>query len=143
MNEQQEFQLRYFISVDSEKYVNGMFIAFSEEEAEKYSSDKKLFELTVSDYESVGPNTQYSGKKLSEGPGKVNLPTTEDKKFIKSSLLSKAALNVSGWQTKLLLGRKLTSAEEKSLNSWLDYMDSVQAIDTSSKDAVEWPQEPS
>lgn len=143
MSEQQDFQLRYFVSVDTEKYVNGMFIAFSEQEAEKYSRDEKLFELNKSDFESVGPNTQYSAEKLTVGLVKIGAPTTEDNKFVKESLLSKAALKVVGWQTKLLLGRKLSATEENSLNSWLDYMDMLQSIDTSSKDDLEWPQEPS
>lgn len=143
MSEQQNFEFRYFISVDGDQYVNGMFIAFSSEEAEKYVSDDTLFEISKKQYESVGPGTQYTGKKLKQGEPKTLPPTIEDKKIIKESLLSKASSAIAAPQTKLLLGRKLTAEEEKSLNLWLDYMDTLQNTDISTEGNVEWPEVPS
>lgn len=142
VSEQQDFELRYFITVDGDKYVNGTFIAFSPEEAEKYSSDDTLFEISKKQYESVGPTTQYTGEKLKEGEAKVLPPTIEDKKIIKESLLSEASSAITVPQTKLLLGRKLTTDEEKSLNVWVDYMDALQNTDISSEGSVEWPEAP-
>ncbi|MDE9659454.1 tail fiber assembly protein [Citrobacter braakii] len=46
------------------------------------------------------------------------------------------------WQTKLLMGRKLTDDESVSLNAWMDYIDAVTAIDTSSAPDIIWPVTP-
>ncbi|BBQ83945.1 tail fiber assembly protein [Klebsiella sp. WP3-W18-ESBL-02] len=43
------------------------------------------------------------------------------------------------WQTKLLMGRKLTNAESSSLNGWMDYIDAVAAIDASTAPDINWP----
>ncbi|MEP9063937.1 tail fiber assembly protein, partial [Enterobacter roggenkampii] len=46
------------------------------------------------------------------------------------------------WQTKLLMGRTLTDSEPAKLNAWMDYIDAVQAIDTSTAPDVIWPEPP-
>ncbi|ELI9468635.1 tail fiber assembly protein [Escherichia coli] len=46
------------------------------------------------------------------------------------------------WQTKLLMGRKLTDGESASLNAWMDYIDAVTAIDTSTAPDISWPELP-
>lgn len=60
----------------------------------------------------------------------------------KASLLSDARAAISVWQTKLLMGRKLTDAESVSLNAWIDYIDTVAAIDTSTAPDINWPVPP-
>ncbi|MFA9341797.1 tail fiber assembly protein [Escherichia coli] len=46
------------------------------------------------------------------------------------------------WQTKLLMGRKLTTDETASLNAWMDYIDAVTEIDSSSATDICWPEMP-
>ncbi|MBU3754981.1 tail fiber assembly protein, partial [Enterobacter roggenkampii] len=54
--------------------------------------------------------------------------------------LDYAASKIVVWQTKLLMGRKLTTDETASLNAWMDYIDAVTLIDTeTAPDAISWP----
>lgn len=62
--------------------------------------------------------------------------------FKKQSLLDAANQKISLWQTKLLMGRKLTEAEMANLGLWLDYIDALDAIDPSDAPDIEWPVEP-
>lgn len=57
-----------------------------------------------------------------------NVFAAEQKKL---TLISEATKDISVWQTKLLIGRKLTSKELLSLNTYIDYIDALNAIDTS------------
>lgn len=60
----------------------------------------------------------------------------------KQTRLTTAQQSISLLQTKLLLGRKLTDAERAKLNSWLDYIDAVTAINASSDPDITWPEQP-
>ena len=60
----------------------------------------------------------------------------------KQNRLSYATNKIVVWQTKLLMGRTLTDSESEKLNAWMDYIDSVQAIDTSTAPDIEWPVSP-
>lgn len=59
----------------------------------------------------------------------------------KEMLIESARVKISIWQTKLMLGR-LNDNERDWLNKWLDYIDVVQEIDTSSTPDVFWPATP-
>lgn len=50
-------------------------------------------------------------------------------------------INENMWQTKLLLGR-ITNDEKRRLNLWLDYIDAVNAIDTSTAPDIKLPTPP-
>lgn len=60
----------------------------------------------------------------------------------KESLIAEVNSTISVWQTKLLVGRKLTDAETKSLNQWLDYYDLLVSVDANTKGSIKWPQKP-
>lgn len=60
----------------------------------------------------------------------------------KYARLDEAKSKIVVWQTKLLMGRTLTSEESASLNEWVDYVDAVSAIDTSTAPDIEWPRKP-
>ena len=60
----------------------------------------------------------------------------------KQNRLSYATNKIVVWQTKLLIGRTLTDSESAKLNAWMDYIDAVQAIDTSTAPDIEWPVAP-
>ena len=59
----------------------------------------------------------------------------------KEMLIESARVRISIWQTKLMLGR-LSDDERDWLNKWLDYIDAVQAIDTSAGSGLVWPVPP-
>ena len=60
----------------------------------------------------------------------------------KQNRLSYATNKIVVWQTKLLMGRTLTDSESAELNAWMEYIDAVQAIDTSTAPDIEWPVSP-
>lgn len=60
----------------------------------------------------------------------------------KETLLSEATSKITIWQTKLLMGRKLTASEMASLNQWMDYIDAIQAIDAEVTEEIQWPKSP-
>ncbi|HAJ3970474.1 TPA: tail fiber assembly protein, partial [Escherichia coli] len=45
------------------------------------------------------------------------------------------------WPSKLALGR-LNDAEKSEFNAWLDYLDALELVDTSSAPDIEWPTPP-
>lgn len=59
-----------------------------------------------------------------------------------SSLLEIATAKIVIWQTKLLAGRKLSESETTQLSAWLDYIDAVTAVDTSTAPDIDWPVAP-
>lgn len=50
-------------------------------------------------------------------------------------------MNNKQWPGKAALGR-LKEAEKEQYNSWLDYLDALEAVDTSSAPQIEWPSSP-
>lgn len=60
----------------------------------------------------------------------------------KQSLIDAAMANISVIQLKLQAGRNLTQAETTRLNAVLDYIDVVEATDTSTAPDIEWPLPP-
>ncbi len=50
--------------------------------------------------------------------------------------------SISLVQLKLQAGRKLTEAETNRLNAVLDYIDAVEATDTSTAPDISWPPHP-
>ncbi|HCB1432775.1 TPA: tail fiber assembly protein [Citrobacter braakii] len=60
----------------------------------------------------------------------------------KRGRIDAATSKIVVWQTKLLMGRKLTDSESASLNGLMDYIDAVTAIDTSTAPDIEWPKLP-
>lgn len=59
-----------------------------------------------------------------------------------ASRLDAAKSAIVIWQTKLLMGRKLSDAESTQLNAWMDYIDVVTAIDPSKAPDITWPTPP-
>ncbi|EJW0402354.1 tail fiber assembly protein [Escherichia coli] len=60
----------------------------------------------------------------------------------RQSLIDAAMASISLIQLKLQAGRKLTQAETARLNAVLDYIDAVEATDTSTAPDVIWPELP-
>ncbi|EFC1981587.1 tail fiber assembly protein [Escherichia coli] len=60
----------------------------------------------------------------------------------RQSLIDTAMASISLIQLKLQAGRKLTQAETTRLNAALDYIDAVEATDTSTAPDVIWPELP-
>ncbi|PHM51909.1 tail fiber assembly protein [Xenorhabdus hominickii] len=60
---------------------------------------------------------------------------------IKLILISDAQKQMQMLHTKLLMGR-ISETERQKLNHWLDYVDTVEAVDTSTAPDIQWPEQP-
>ncbi|MDK4549763.1 tail fiber assembly protein [Enterobacter roggenkampii] len=100
-------------------------------------------ELNDDSVASVG--WSYDGKKFMPPPEpeKTHEELVAEADEEKHSRLDYAASKIVIWQTKLLMGRNLTTAETTSLNAWMDYIDAVTLIDTeTAPDTIDWPLPP-
>ncbi|WP_241609747.1 tail fiber assembly protein [Rosenbergiella australiborealis] len=60
----------------------------------------------------------------------------------KRSILDGIPSRIAVYQTKLLMGIKLSDDETKNINLWIDYSDKVNSIDTSKAPIITWPTSP-
>lgn len=65
--------------------------------------------------------------------------TVDEAEQQKVSLTNAAQQSISLLQTKLLMGRTLTSVEKGKVNAILDYIDELESVDTSTAPDIEWP----
>lgn len=105
-------------------------------------SEYHVVELTNDMPASVGWN--YDGKVFTPPPEpeKTREELIAEADAEKQSRLDYASSKIVVWQTKLLMGRKLTTEETASLNAWMDYIDAVTVIDTETAPDIEWPVSP-
>lgn len=82
-------------------------------------------------------------------PGWVDVPALTQEESVEAADAHKKALideanehmNSKQWPGKAAIGR-LKGEELEQYNLWLDYLDSLEAIDTSPAPEVEWPEPP-
>lgn len=107
--------------------------------------------LTDDEVTTFWKQTPQEGKQLGSVNGRpawLDVPPPSKEQLIsqaeqkKEALLTTATTKIVVWQTKLLMGRKLTSAESAQLNNWMDYIDAVTAVDISTVPDIIWPEPP-
>nr|WP_225614395.1 tail fiber assembly protein [Pantoea sp. PNT02] len=105
-----------------------------------------MVEISDEDYEAfiTPPDGKYlifdeSGPRLESIPAPDYQAMSES---TKKTLLDEATQAITVWQTKLLMGRKLTETEVSSLNAWMDYIDVLNDTDLSDAPDVHWPSKP-
>lgn len=112
---------------------------------------KEVKAISVPDASPVQAGYQWDEKSFTApAPPAPTQKEIDDEKARKSvanvamqtALINEATQKIVVWQTKLLIGRKLSDAETKSLNAWLDYIDSVNAIQSNTSDDIIWPERP-
>lgn len=92
------------------KYVKSGLTEISEEEALSLANPAPTYEQLVADAEAQ-----------------------------KKALIEVAQQSISLLQTKLLMGRALTDSEKDKVNNTLDYIDAVEAIDTTTAPGINFP----
>lgn len=116
---------------------------------ETWPADSILLSQTETD--TYWKQTPPEGKQLGiadGGPAWIDIPLPSAEELIalaeqkKDALLSAATTKIVIWQTKLLMGRKLTTSETAQLNAWMDYIDAVTTIDIAKAPDITWPEQP-
>ncbi|CZW83554.1 MULTISPECIES: tail fiber assembly protein [Enterobacter] len=93
----------------------------------------------------VGIGWSYDGKefKAPPEPEPTHEELVEQAENQKQSLINDANnyIDSNQWPSKLALGR-LSDEDKQSFNEWLDYMDALEAVDTSTAPDITWPEIP-
>ncbi|WP_169924734.1 tail fiber assembly protein [Xenorhabdus mauleonii] len=82
-----------------------------------------------------------NGKVVKKDAQKLAQEAQLEANRIKQELMSDGQQRMQTLHSKLLLGR-ITEEERQRLNQWLDYVDAVEALDTSSAPDIPWPKQP-
>ncbi|KEA51237.1 hypothetical protein DT73_19010 [Mangrovibacter sp. MFB070] len=100
-------------------------------------------------YLTTPPQGKQLGSDSSGGPAWVDIPPLSQAELIaaaeseKSNKINDANdyINSMQWPSKLALGR-LSDSDKALFNEWLDYLDALNAVDTSTAPDITWPTEP-
>lgn len=88
------------------------------------------------------PYDKWDGEKWVTDTEEQRSAVVEAAEAQRQSLIDAAMASISLIQLKLRAGRKLTEGETNRLNAVLDYIDAVEATDTSTSPDIEWPVSP-
>ncbi|NZD31043.1 tail fiber assembly protein, partial [Escherichia coli] len=88
------------------------------------------------------PYDKWDGEKWVTDTEAQHSAAVDSAEAQRQSLIDTAMASISLIQLKLRAGRNLTQAETARLNAALDYIDAVEATDTSTAPDVIWPELP-
>ncbi|MHC2597790.1 tail fiber assembly protein [Pantoea sp. DY-5] len=134
------YENRYFIALNDQKYIVGMLIAFTPEQADAYS-ESKLAEITQQEFESIGPDCQYVKSKIVHGKPMVAVLSAEASKAILSARLKDAGEKIQTLQDAIEFGMEKDGDNEmltamKKYRVLLSQSDITQPLEN-------WPADPS
>lgn len=99
------------------------------------------------EYSGIPPAGKKLGADNKGSPKWISVPRPTKKQLIeqaeakKQFLIAEVHAETQMLQTKLSL-KRITPAELELLNAWLDYLDLLEAVDTSTAPDIDWPQKP-
>lgn len=85
---------------------------------------------------------KWDGEKWVTDTDEKHSAAVDEAEAHRQLLIDTAMASISLIQLKLQAGRKLTEGETNRLNAVLDYIDAVEATDTSTAPDIEWPVSP-
>lgn len=134
---------KIYYSIKGKGFYSDMFPEVLNKATEDYGD---LAEISKENYDDFfAPPEGYYGVFDHTGPHIEKLPEPDYSAIAedqKRGLIEKATTAIVVWQTKLMMGRKLTAKETASLNAWMDYIDELNAVDTSTAPDITWPEAP-
>lgn len=119
-----------------------------------YATDKSRSDVVsmpgeiATGYTLLSPHTafdEWNGDKWVTNKSAQQKAAVSNAEGQKDALLDAATDKIRVWQTKLMMGRKLSDADTAALNAWMDYIDALEAVDTSTaseETPVEFPAPP-
>ena len=88
------------------------------------------------------PYDKWDGEKWVTDTEEQHSSAAEAAEAQRQSLIDTVMASISLIKLKLQVGRNLTQEETTRINSVLDYIDAVEATDTSTAPDIEWPEKP-
>lgn len=133
------FEKRYFVSVNTSHYIDGMIIAFSQADAESYSA-MELAELTQAQFESVGQDCQLISGEVVKGPPMVSEITAQAAQAILTARIRDASEKIQTLTDAIELGMAEDGDTER-LTTWKKYRVRLSQLDISAP-LSDWPATP-
>lgn len=131
---------RFFLEIDGDNYVIGMYVAINEVEYRDYLS-RDLIEVSDEIYISVGPSCQLINGKVVQGIPRPPVLDTDAKRAVLAARLRTATEQISVLQDAVELG--IATEEEKiNLEKWKNYRVVLNRLSVNSSDDIEWPTTP-
>jgi len=134
------FSNRYFVSLNADKYVDGMQVAVTQAEADSFDS-QGLIELAKDKFEAIGQDCQLIDGDVVKGPPMVVTLNTEARQAILAVRLREASEKVQTLQDAVDLDMA-TEEEKTSLTAWKKYRVLLSRVDAIAQAPEEWPQQP-
>ena len=121
---------------------DGAIRAASEDVSTLWPIDMSVVEIdkdNVPDGFIADGNWLFDGKKIVAIPVDLVVEAETKRKYLLDE--ANEFINQQQWPSKLMLGR-LFEDEKKNFNRWLDYIDALNAVDTSKPSIIIWPEKP-
>jgi len=138
--QQEPFELRYFVELDSEKYIIGCYIAFTPAELDTLL-EKDYPEISKSSYESIGPDAKLVDGKVIKGEHREPLVSAEGNAAIRDARVAKASemigLLVDATDPEIV--DEVDPQDVALLKKWRQYRVALAKIDVN---APVWPAQP-
>ncbi|PII51482.1 MULTISPECIES: tail fiber assembly protein [unclassified Serratia (in: enterobacteria)] len=131
---------KYFISVDEDGYISGMYIPRNEKDIELLDSDG-FYEVSESEFKSIGSGSKYIGGAIVDGAPNPPSLNHNLRKHLHSSMIRAASEKINYLQDAIDFG-VATDEEIYSIGMWRKYRIELNRIDPSDKDITEWPISP-
>ncbi|CAI1755559.1 tail fiber assembly protein [Serratia proteamaculans] len=131
------YTIRYFITIDEDSYVNGMMIAFNQDEAEIYVN-QGLIELPKEVFEEIGQDAQYIDSKVVQGAPRVIKLSQDMMKTILSSMMLDVSNRINILKDAIELDIA-TESEKNSIDSLREYRVLLSRVDPGNDDISTWP----
>lgn len=109
----------YFIEVDKDNYVVGMFVAICDSELEEYQS-RALKEISEENYSAVGPDSLFINGAIVKGAPRQTVIDVETKGAILAAKIRKANEMIQMLQGAVDL-KMATQSETEALPEWMKY----------------------
>lgn len=138
--QQEPFELRYFVDLDSEKYIIGCYIAFTPAELDTLL-EKDYPEISKSSYESIGPDAKLVDGKVIKGEHREPLVSAEGNAAIRDARVAKASemIGVLVDATDPEIVDEVDPQDVALLKKWRQYRVALAKIDVN---APVWPAQP-
>ncbi|WP_063928132.1 tail fiber assembly protein [Enterobacter asburiae] len=120
------------------------------EENNSWPADgKEVSEEEFSKYSGIPPQGKMRGSTANGMPAWIDIPPPTHDEFVSSAETEKqnridhanAYMNSKQWPGKAAIGR-LKGDELDQYNLWLDYLDALEVVDTSTAPDITWPMPP-
>lgn len=136
----EEFVVRYFLKINRDNYVIGMFVAVTAEELAIYLSDN-LIEVAESIYQSVGPDSKFIDGEIVQGELLTTVLSDDAKRIILAARQRSATDMINTLQDVADL-YMATNVEKALLLEWRKYRVLLNRTDPVTKNIDDWPVPP-